>query len=223
MAAELFVPADALEYGWDKATDHLWFFFKMLMLCGLIQLLPVALAIFVLKSVPWLIALGCVYVLISSFLSMGFTNVILVVGRGERPRISDLFSKYRTWPKFLLASFLAGLLISVGYLLFVAPGVILTIRLLFFGFVMLEMDMGPVESMKESWAITRDAFWHLFMLGIGCAILCGIGFMFCLGGLFAALPTALMAVVYAFRTLMYGGPVPAVEGEVEAPEAASEV
>ncbi len=199
-----FVPADALEWGWDKATDHFGFFFKALLLAGIVQTIPLALAYFGIKYLPLGIVLIVMYIFTGGLFALGFTNVILKVGRGEKPRLLDLVSMIRIYPKYLLSSFVVGIFIFLGYLLFIAPGVILSIRFLFYGFVMVETDAGPIECIKESWRITRYAFWHLLMLGIGCAFTCAIGFLFCGVGLFLALPCALMAVVYAFQHLMYG-------------------
>jgi uncharacterized membrane protein len=61
--------------------------------------------------------------------------------------------------------------------------------------------LGPVEALKQSGALTQGAKWNLFLFGL---LLCGVnllGALVLLIGLFATIPTTMVATAYAYRRL----------------------
>jgi hypothetical protein len=89
---------------------------------------------------------------------------------------------------FLWAFFMLGLMIVAIPLMIIFPlGIYMAVRwsMLFIPFV--SERLGPIASMKRSWAITRNAWWHtaavLFVTGLVMSILQGaVGSVLALGG-----------------------------------------
>lgn len=55
----------------------------------------------------------------------------------------------------ILASIVAGLLILAGLIVFVLPGIYLAIRLSYLDIILANEDLGPIESIKRSFQLTK--------------------------------------------------------------------
>ena len=103
--------------------------------------------------------------------------------------------------KYLIGSILYGLIVLGGMLLLIIPGIIWMIKFQFFSYLIIE-GLGPVEALKKSAQITRGAKRELFVFGF---ILVGItilGVLCLFIGLFATIPTTLLAVAFVYRKLL---------------------
>lgn len=67
------------------------------------------------------------------FINKGFTKLLPLIGLG----------------------ILAGLAIMLGFLLLIIPGIYLVLKLCLSSYALVDQDLGPVEAMKKSFAITK--------------------------------------------------------------------
>ncbi|MBQ0136366.1 MAG: DUF975 family protein [Oscillospiraceae bacterium] len=110
-------------------------------------------------------------------------NVNLLKGEGN---FSDLFSHYDIFVKGLLAKVFTSLVITMGFLFFIVPGVIASYAFSMTFYVLAENpDMDAFDALKESRRLMKGHKWQLFCLQfsfIGWAILSactlGIGSLF---------------------------------------------
>lgn len=64
---------------------------------------------------------------------------------------------------YLGLTVLLSLIISIAYLFFIIPGIILTVYLLFSFFILLDKkEIGIFGSMKKSWQLVKGHFWPVF-------------------------------------------------------------
>jgi uncharacterized membrane protein len=87
-------------------------------------------------------------------------------------------------------------------LLLIVPGIIWGIKFCFFDYFVVDKRLGPIEALKRSSAITRGVKWDLFVFFL---MLTGINLLgaFCLLiGLFAAIPTTMVAQAFVYRRLL---------------------
>jgi uncharacterized membrane protein len=134
-------------------------------------------------------------------IQMGFIRVVLKVLDGGKPAFQDFSSSFTQFLKFLAASILAGIAIAIGFILLVIPGIFLAIRLQFYSYLVIDKNMGPVESIRRSWAITRGQTWNLFILWL---VLLGIilaGVLLLGVGLILAVPVTMVAAAFVYRKL----------------------
>ena len=87
----------------------------------------------------------------------GLTRVALAAG-GQTPAAGFLFGRY-----FLL-SIILTIVVLIGFVLLIVPGVILTIRLAASVPALIAEDLGPREALDSSWRQTKDHFWPLLQL-----------------------------------------------------------
>ncbi len=142
-----------------------------------------------------------VTVAISSLISIGFLRVVLNAVDRKHLKFSDIFNNYRLILKYLTAEAISGIFVSAGLLFFIVPGIILSVRLQFTEYFIVDEGIGPIDALKKSWKITKGATWELFLF-ILLLILINVAGALALGvGLLLSYPTSLIAQAYVFRKL----------------------
>ncbi|HEX7444847.1 MAG TPA: hypothetical protein VF300_00510, partial [Methanothrix sp.] len=112
----------------------------------------------------------------------------------ETPEIRDLYSsKPIVLVNYLVAGFFYGLMVVIGLLLLIVPGIYLGLKYQFFGYLIVDRGMGPFEALKESGRLTDGAKKDLFVFWL--ALICGILVIMLVLGLLVALPVGLMMAV----------------------------
>lgn len=144
------------------------------------------------------LAVGLLGWVVQTYISLGFIRLFLKAARNEGPQIADLFSGGRYLVPGLIASLLVALGVSLGFLLLVIPGVILSLGWMFTQLLLVDKNLGPVEAIKESWRITQGEKGGLFLWGLVVLGVLLAGAMACGIGLFVAAP-----VVGLGTTLIY--------------------
>lgn len=142
--------------------------------------------------------------IISIFLSLGAIRYGHRLLNGDNPPISELFSQGSKLVNAILASILFYLMLFVGLVLLIVPGIIVAIRFGFFLQAVVEKGLGPFDALKYSWKLTKKNGFSLFGFYL-------LGFLIVLVGLFAffvgllwAIPTTWLASLIAFRYLHNG-------------------
>src|SRR5262249_43527303 len=71
--------------------------------------------------------------------------------RGQQPELSDLFVPLqRYWVSSVLAQILVTIVVLVGFILLIVPGIFLAVRLSFVPFLVVDEGRGPVDALTES-------------------------------------------------------------------------
>ena len=98
----------------------------------------------------------------------------------------------------------------------IVPGVIWAIKYQFFAYLIVDKKMGPWEAIQKSGEMTAGNKGNLFLLGLILALINIAGAICLLVGLFATIPTTMLAIVYVYRKLLgeVAAPVPATLPDV---------
>ena len=138
---------------------------------------------------------------VSFLVSMGETAFFLRAHDATADvRIKDLWHPQPFW-KFVGTSLLAGIIILLGFVLLIVPGIIAGIMLMFVGYLVIEEKLGPIDALKKSAALTKGNRWKLFQLALLALGLNILGFLALLVGLFVSVPVSFLMTVHAYRTL----------------------
>ncbi len=70
--------------------------------------------------------------------------------------------RFMVFLKFIIASIIYYLLIIIGFIFFVYPGIVFLLRLQFYKYYIVEYNAGIIESFKASWNITTNEKIKLF-------------------------------------------------------------
>ena len=143
--------------------------------------------------------LGSLYhVLIGGPINYGAAYAWLRAVRGEKPEVGDLFVPFqRHWVAAVIANLLVTIIIIVGLVLLIVPGIFLAVRLSFVPFLVVDEGKGPVDALTESFSRTAGYGWTIFgafLLGVLIII---VGFILLIVG---SIP-ATMLVYLAFASL----------------------
>ncbi len=97
-----------------------------------------------------------------------------------------MFEGFDRFGQAFLAALVSGLLIGVGTLLLVIPGIILAIMWMFLYFVMAETNLEFWPAMEYSANLTAGYRWELFCLLLACSSSGILGLLACCVGIFVA-------------------------------------
>jgi uncharacterized membrane protein len=199
---EKFSKKEAIKFGWEIAKKKIKFFIPLLILVFGSSFLFDYLSDLA-KKESFLISFFLTIVGFALFIifSLGLIKISLEICDGKEPKILDLFSQYRLFFRFLFASILKSLICLFGFILLIIPGIILSIRLSFFDYLIVDKNSKIIESLKKSWEITKGNVWNLFLLYILLGLINFLGFFALIVGLFWSIPTTIIAEAFVYRKL----------------------
>ena len=122
-------------------------------------------------------------------LAIGMTIFSLNISRDNNPEIENLFIPFKTsWLNSILAYLMMGVLVAVGFILLIIPGVIVALMFSQVFFIMGEdNEISAYDALVKSMNMMKGYKWKFFRIGLrlfGLAILCiftlGIGFIWLL-------------------------------------------
>ena len=134
------------------------------------------------KSNYWTIFLNyIVYCVLSLFLAItilgifllpalwvGFNKFLIRAARGENVDVGDSLSegfKNGMWYKIIVFSILYTLLVVVGLMLLILPGIYLMIAWVFGYYLFIDKGMGPMQALGKSRELVHElGFWKVFAI-----------------------------------------------------------
>ncbi|GHT32627.1 hypothetical protein AGMMS49574_16520 [Bacteroidia bacterium] len=125
-----------------------------------------------------------------AFFTLGFLKIILQALSGEEPQISAFQEQLPKLVTAFLATLLMIIIVVIGIILLILPGLYLSIRLQFAFYFIVEENVGVIDSFKKSWELTsnKDLLVPLILLSLA-SIGLGIAGFICLGvGILVAAP-----------------------------------
>jgi len=141
---------------------------------------------------------------IGASVGVGLSLFFLRIVRGERPSPLDVFNGFSFYLNATIAGFIAILLGIVGYVLFIIPGVIISIIFSMWAFGVGDKRLSAIESLKFSVRITRGRRMDLFLGGLIFVLLCGLASIPFGLGLIVVAPWGLATFSIAYEDLAGG-------------------
>lgn len=144
---------------------------------------------------------------LSIFLALGVTRIGLNIVSGQDVSVAMLFGGGRKLLPAIGASILFGLMVGVGLILLVVPGIYLALRYGQFLNAMVDRDLGVLDSLRCSSSITTNNRLNLFLLALLSIAIFIAGFLALIVGLIFAYPLIWLSWMVAFRWMQYGNRV----------------
>ena len=110
-------------------------------------------------------------------LSVGSISYILKFSRGEKPEVKEVFDFYKNILPILGVTILVSIFVSLGFILLIVPGIIVSFMLCMTTYMMAEGRTDVWQIIKDSAAMMKGHKWEYFVFGlsfIGWILLCGI-------------------------------------------------
>lgn len=113
--------------------------------------------------------------------------------------------KSLTDPKLILnvvlGSLLGGLIVILGFILLVVPGIYFAIRLTYVIYFLVDQKTGPIEAIKRSWKLTKGHFFSILGLYLVLVLVNLFGMLLLLLGLLITIPVTYIAIAYTYKKL----------------------
>lgn len=202
-----FSKEQAIKFGWQRTKDNIGFFIVYLIILFAIEFFfSFFIGIF---DEAGFFSLSVIFNLGSFVVSI--VSSIFAVKIGLKLYDNEKIGSYdflafnlSTFFKFLLAYILYTIMILIGIVLLIVPGVYLAIKYQFFQFLIIDKNMDVIDAFKESGRITDGSKWNLFSLALIFLVIVGIGALALLVGLLIAIPILIVAWAYVYKKLSSG-------------------
>lgn len=205
MESRKFAIGEAMSFGWNVMKQNYWFLLGL----GLVYVIVSGVSNAFLpgetfSTQPLMIAryiVGFALVILLIIMQLGLTKVGILLADAKEASFGVLVSEYKNAFKFFIARLVTGIIMLVGLILLIIPGIIMGLRLQFAGYAVADKNMGPFAAIAYSWRITRGQTWDLLLLGlvsIGTNIL---GVLALVVGLTVSLQVTMVARAHVYRRL----------------------
>jgi uncharacterized membrane protein len=193
------------KYGWQQMKKFFWPLL-LVMLVFVLAELPAGLADyevnddFQFEPVTPIQIIGTLYwLLVLPVFQYGLHYLFLRAARNQSFEVKEILNGFNNYINIVLANLLVIVLVGVGLVLFIIPGIIAFCRLAFVPYIVMDQKLSPVEAVKKSWKITRGHAWTIFGMGLlAIPIIIGGVLLLLVGVIFAA-----MWILTAFAGLFY--------------------
>ncbi|WNG80868.1 hypothetical protein C6A86_022105 [Mycobacterium sp. ITM-2016-00316] len=146
---------------------------------------------------------GIITVIVAAVVQSAYIGGMLDIANGQPVEIGSFF-KPRNVVNVIIASVLSSIIVAIGVLLCIVPGVIATIMLFFTTAVVVDRNVSGIDGLSTSFNMAKANFGPValtWLTTIGIGIL---GVLACLVGLIVAYPVIALVTVYAYRKLSGG-------------------
>ncbi|MBI4093939.1 hypothetical protein HY417_03165 [Candidatus Kaiserbacteria bacterium] len=113
---------------------------------------------------------------------------------------SDLWHPQKFW-SFLGATLLYSIIVFVGYIFLIVPGVIASVAFFFAPWLVVDKGLTPIEALKASARITKGNRLRVFALMAASMLVSFLGVLALIVGLLIAIPIVTLAAASAYRRL----------------------
>lgn len=145
---------------------------------------------------------GIVNAVLSPILSAGFYIVAFKLAKGQAVSFGDFFRGFNNFLQIFLVSLVSGLLIALGFLLLIIPGIYLAVAYFFAISLVIEKRFDFWTALETSRKLVSKRWFSffgfgllLFLLNLGGLLLCGLGF-------FVTLPWTFCIIVAAYEDIV---------------------
>lgn len=147
------------------------------------------------SMLPMMILGSLVSALITAYFNVAIYRLLIDGVRDLKLDITDrLKNAYKGYLSYIIATIVLAIIIGVGNLFCLLPGIWLTVRLLFVPIIAANKPEQSIsDTLSESWNLTRGHFWKLFGYGILAILINIVGVLCCcIGVLFTYVITQFM-------------------------------
>jgi uncharacterized membrane protein len=113
-------------------------------------------------------------------ISYGVSWLFLKAARSEPFKTYDIFMAFQNIWNVVIANVLVSIIVGIGIVLLIVPGIIFACRLAFVGYLVMDQKMEAIEAVKKSWEMTRGYSWTIFGMSV-MSIFIAIAGLICLG------------------------------------------
>jgi len=192
----------SLAQAWDIYRASMWFYTKIV-LTFFIAWIILELVVYLAQDLGQVfnLAVHLLFLVIFAGLQVGFIRICLDANAGYTPHYSHLFEHLKQGSKFLVAQLAYVILVLMGLVFLLIPGVYFGTCHAFYGFILAENEFGIIESFYASANLTRGVTGKLFGYFLLLTLLNFFGAMWLGLGLLVTIPVSVLTMASFYRDL----------------------
>lgn len=195
--------SEAVTFGWNTMRANVGFFIALVTLTFSIHLVTVIAEKLIGEGHPFVsIVIFIATWMIGLVLQVVYIRVGLRFYDGEECGLEDLLASPRLLAKLFVGGLLYGVVVLIGLLLLILPGVIWAMQFQFFSYLLVDKGLGLMEAFKRSAALTKGSRATLFFFWVLLFCINLAGVLALLVGLYATIPTTIVALAAVYRKLL---------------------
>lgn len=189
-------------HAWERFKENIWFLVGVQLIIILVSIIETMINDISKEEVSWLwVVLAFFFLGVKTYLSMGYLRLCLKCNDNKSLDFDDIFSDFKLFLKYFLAEIIFGVAVIFGTMIFILPGIYFGVRLMFFGYLVVDKELSATEAISESYAMTNGYFWPLFGFLVMVVLINIIGLLFFVVGVLVTLPITSVATAYIYREL----------------------
>ena len=141
------------------------------------------------------------FLIFAAGVEVGFLQICLALCDGGKPTYADAFTQLILGPKFLAGQMLYLLMIVIGLLLLVVPGIYLGVRYALFGFCLATGETNLMRSFQRSAILSTGSKTYLLWILVFLLVLNVLGASLLGIGLFITIPLSVLMMTTIYRQL----------------------
>lgn len=194
---------DAVRFGWKVARQHLGFFVIILIVVAVINWAPQVINLLPgAEAAPISLVVGLAFAAAQVITGMGLIRISLRFADSEQAEFADLFAPLPLFFRYLIGTVLVGLIVFVGLLLLIVPGIVWGYKYLFTPYLIVDKGLGPRMALRQSAQMTAGVKWGLVGFSLALLGLNLLGALALLVGLLLTIPASWVAFAYVYRRLL---------------------
>ena len=193
---------ESLKYGWNTMKQNLGFFILLLVVYYAISLLTSFIPTLFADNTILYILIKIVGSIIGLLLTLGFIHITLSFIDNKKPTVGELFSQSNLLGQAILLYILYTLIVIAGFILLIVPGIIWSIKYSQAFYLLVDRKMSATDALRKSAEVTQGVKMELFGFGIVAGLITLAGALALIVGLFAAIPTTMLATAFVYRRIL---------------------
>lgn len=146
--------------------------------------------------------LGLAGFVIGQLVAIGWIKLALDITDGRPVSGEAIVDRFRLVVPYLIAAVLFGIMVAIGLVLLIVPGIIAFIVFAFYGFHIVDTgETNPIEALRRSAELTRGHRWHLFGFGLALIGINILGLLVLIVGVLISSGISLLAIAHVYRRL----------------------
>jgi hypothetical protein len=192
---------DALRSGWEAFKSQ-WSFYVLAVIATAAVLFVINALTGISTNIGVIIVVTLASWILQVLITLGWITIFLKAAKGEQVGWPNFQDNVQVWWKYILANILYQIIVGIGFLLLIVPGIYFALKYQLFMYALVDKkDIGIWESFQESARLTKGVKWQLFGLWfvfLGVAIL---GFLALIVGFAVAWIVMGVAMAYIYHSL----------------------
>jgi uncharacterized membrane protein len=139
--------------------------------------------------------------LLAQAIALGWIRIALNIIDGHEPSLSDMFQRLDLFVPYLVAVIIYTAMLMVGFVLLVVPGIYVALTFGFYGYCLVDGELGPVDALRASSEVTRGVKLKLLGFWIVILLINILGLLMVVVGVLISMGVSLLAVGYVYRRL----------------------